>query len=59
MESNEEKILKVAVKAAEFIRDELKKSGLSNYALVDVAECVMAAGNASRRELITESLKKA
>lgn len=55
--SNEERILKVAVTTAEFIRDELKKSGLSDYALVDVAECLLAAGNASRRGLIAQSQK--
>jgi hypothetical protein len=47
----------VAVKTAEFIRGELKKFGLSDYELVDVAECLLAAGNAGRRGLIAESQK--
>lgn len=57
--SNEEKVLNVAVKTAEFIRGELKKFGLSDYELVDVAECLLAAGNAGRRGLIAESQKRA
>ncbi|MEH0863905.1 hypothetical protein [Phytobacter diazotrophicus] len=57
--SNEERILNVAAKTAAFIRGELKKSGLSDYEFVDVAECLLAAGNAGRRGLIAESQKRA
>lgn len=57
--STEEKILYVASKAAEFIRVSLKNSGLSDYELVDVAECLLAAGNAGRRGLIAEGQKRA
>ncbi|EMQ0961606.1 hypothetical protein RY975_001188 [Citrobacter braakii] len=48
-------VLEVSVKAVEFIQAELRAAGLTGDEFSDIAECLMAAANSSRRELLEQA----